>query len=112
MNTKIYDPKQDEIVIRFVEELKNTIPSNLKNIILYGSRARGDFHKNSDYDFLVVLSGKNKELNEIIYDTGYLILDAYEKLASCIIWDENEFHRKKEYSLGKNIIREGISVYE
>lgn len=112
MDSQIYNPKKDEVVIRFVEELKRTIPADLRNIILYGSRARGDFKEFSDYDFLVILSKKNYELNETIYDAGYLILDSYEKLASCIIWDENEFKRKKEFSLGKNILREGISVYE
>jgi predicted nucleotidyltransferase len=112
MNLKNYDPKKDEIVIRFVDELKKTILPNLKNIILYGSRARGDFQRNSDYDFLVILSEKNYEINEIIYDAGYIILDSYEKLASCTIWDEKEFSRKKDFSLGKNILKDGISVYE
>jgi predicted nucleotidyltransferase len=112
MNTKTYDPKKDEVVIRFVDELKKTIPLKLKNVILYGSRARGDYNKNSDYDFLVILSQKNYELNETVYDAGYLILDSYEKLASCIIWDEKEFSRKKDFSLAKNILKEGISVYE
>lgn len=112
MDSLIYNPKKDEVVIRFVAELKRTIPADLRNVILYGSRARGDFKEFSDYDFLVILSKKNYEINETIYDAGYLILDSYEKLASCIIWDEKEFNRKKEFSLGKNILREGISVYE
>jgi predicted nucleotidyltransferase len=112
MDTKIYDPKKDTVVVRFVEELKRTIPENLRNIILYGSRARGDYKEFSDYDFLVILSQKNYELSETVYDAGYMILDSYEKLASCIIWDEKEFSRKKDFSLCKNILREGISVYE
>ena len=112
MNTQNYDPKKDEVVVRFVEELKKTISYNLKNIILYGSRARGDNQKDSDYDFLVILSSKNYELNEFVYDAGYLILDSYEKHASCTIWDEKEFSRKKDFSLGKNILRDGITLYE
>ena len=112
MNQEIYNPKNDKIVIRFVEELKKTIPENLKNIILYGSRARGDFWEFSDYDFLIILSNKNYELKESVYDAGYRILDSYEKLASCIIWDEKELDRKKDFSLCKNILKEGISVFE
>ena len=50
MDSQIYNPKKDEVVIRFVEELKRTIPADLRNIILYGSRAR-DFKEFSDYDF-------------------------------------------------------------
>lgn len=112
MKQEIYNPKKDQIVIRFVEELKKTIPDNLKHIILYGSRARGDFQEFSDYDFLIVLSNKNYQSKDIVYDAGYMILDSYEKLASCIIWDEKEFNRKKNFSLCKNILREGISFFE
>ncbi|RPI13178.1 MAG: nucleotidyltransferase domain-containing protein [Ignavibacteriae bacterium] len=43
------------------EQIKNIIINSLKgleirNIILFGSRARGDFNDNSDYDILVILA--------------------------------------------------------
>lgn len=110
INTSSYSPLQDEIVIRFVGELKKNIPQYLKKVILYGSRARGDHKKNSDYDFLVILSQKNLQLNDLVYDAGYSILDSYEKLASCIIWDEMEWNQKKDFSFAKNISRDGISL--
>ncbi|HMV78498.1 MAG TPA: nucleotidyltransferase domain-containing protein [Leptospiraceae bacterium] len=65
-----YDPKQDQVVISFTDELKKQIPNYLKNIALYGSRARGNNKKHSDYDFVVLLNEKNEETAEIIYDIG------------------------------------------
>ena len=87
---KNYNPKEDNIVIDFTEELKKQIPSYLKNVALYGSRARGDNKKYSDYDFMVLLKEKNEDVSEIIYDIGYGILDKYEKLTSCLIWNEKD----------------------
>jgi predicted nucleotidyltransferase len=41
----------------FVDDLRNTHGSNLVSIILYGSAATGDYHKDiSDYNLLVVLN--------------------------------------------------------
>ena len=57
---KNYNPKEDNVVIDFTEELKKQIPSYLKNVALYGSRARGDNKKYSDYDFMVLLKEKNE----------------------------------------------------
>ena len=45
--------------LELIQEFKKTIQqiygSRLAKIVLYGSYARGDFHTESDIDFLVVL---------------------------------------------------------
>ncbi|MBK6607219.1 MAG: nucleotidyltransferase domain-containing protein [Leptospiraceae bacterium] len=105
---KNYNPKEDNIVIDFTEELKKQIPSYLKNVALYGSRARGDNKKYSDYDFMVLLKEKNEDVSEIIYDIGYGILDKYEKLASCLIWNEKDWEFHQKFPIGKNILRDGV----
>ena len=45
----------------FSENLKNKLTESLSALILFGSHARGDFTKNSDYDFLIILKEKNYE---------------------------------------------------
>ncbi len=105
-----YNPKTDEIILFFTEELKRSIPENLKNIMIYGSRARTDFTEFSDYDFLILLKKKNDETSKKILDAGYNIFDLYSKLASCIIWDETEWEKKKSFSLGRKILQEGIII--
>ncbi len=109
-STPQYDPKQDPVVISFTEELKNQIPNYLKNIILYGSRAKGDNKKHSDYDFVVLLFERNEKISEIVYDIGYGILDKYEKLASCLILNETEWKIQQNFLIGKNILKYGIWI--
>lgn len=57
----------DNILNKFVENLKNVYKENLKSIILYGSAARGEYvDKYSDYNILVVLLNLNfEELSKI-----------------------------------------------
>jgi predicted nucleotidyltransferase len=63
--TVIIEPMKKKRVI--LEELKNLLRANFGNdiesVILFGSRASGEAHKNSDYDVLIVLNR--------IYDREY-----------------------------------------
>jgi predicted nucleotidyltransferase len=47
---------EEETIVRRVRlELEKLYGNRLRKVILYGSRARGDAHEESDYDFLAVL---------------------------------------------------------
>lgn len=70
----------DPILARLKRELEALYGSRLKQVLLYGSRARGDYREDSDYDVLVVLDGpfqwwdEVKRMGEIswaiTYETG------------------------------------------
>ena len=47
----------DPILARLKRELVELYGPRLQQVLLYGSRARGDFSEESDYDVLVVLEG-------------------------------------------------------
>lgn len=82
-------------------------------IYFYGSRARGNNKKNSDWDFLILVD-ENKVTNQIedefreyLYDieleTGQII--------SVLIYSKFDWNNKLKYSpLYKNISREGIRI--
>lgn len=58
-----------EILTEFKKEVKRLYGKRLKNVILYGSWARGDATEGSDIDLLIVLEGKvipGKEIDRII----------------------------------------------
>ena len=68
----------------------------IKKIILFGSRARGDFNKDSDWDFLVII---DKELS--FRDKNKIFVSIKRDLAKLkiptdiIIKSENSFNESK-----------------
>lgn len=58
-----------EIVEEFKKEIEKLYGDRLKNVILYGSWARGKATEDSDIDLLIVLEGKvisGKEIDRMI----------------------------------------------
>lgn len=56
---------EKESLIRVTSELKKTLKERLKAVIAFGSRVRGDFHGESDFDVLVVVEGLGKHWQNI-----------------------------------------------
>jgi predicted nucleotidyltransferase len=98
----------DLAAISFSKKIKNRFPNILESIWLFGSRARGDFSEHSDYDFLIVFKEKNRELIKSVRELEVDFLDEYDILAASLIYDTFEWEKRKKFSIGRNILREGI----
>jgi uncharacterized protein len=82
-------------------------------MILYGSRARDDFHENSDWDFLILVDGVvddkrtdkiRHQLYEIEWETGDVLCSIVRSRAE---WESPEYNVIPLY---KNIKMEGIPI--
>ena len=62
----ILQPDELLAVEEFKERLLAELPGQVKDIILFGSKARGDAHPGSDIDLLVIVDRKAPEVDEII----------------------------------------------
>lgn len=77
------DTLDDPVLRRFRDALEALYGERIERVVLYGSRARGDHHSDSDYDvavFLNDLTDRWSELNRLadlstrfLGDTGELI---------------------------------------
>jgi len=76
---------QKSILTDLKNHLRKNFGSSIKEVILFGSQARGDAEEFSDYDILIVLdkaySFKDKnQLLELCYDIGLqhdIVIDAH-----------------------------------
>ena len=73
----------------------------INKVILFGSRARGDYHRTSDID-LAVLGG----------DTLKFTLDVEEKVWTLLRFDVVDLARPMQEALRGSIEKEGITIYE
>jgi len=82
-------------ISEFTKRLKAILGDNLILIELFGSKARGDFSKDSDIDILLVVKKKSLELRKEIYDILFEVDPYYEfkislRLLSQFEYQENE----------------------
>lgn len=78
-----------------LKEFKTKILEKLKGDVLelklFGSKARGDFHKDSDIDVLVVLKNKTSRKEDFIFDLAVNNLLKYGIDLSIKIFSEKEY---------------------
>ncbi|MHA1253820.1 MAG: nucleotidyltransferase family protein [Candidatus Helarchaeota archaeon] len=60
------DPLLREISNKIIKEMKAELNENLKALVLYGSRIRGDNFPDSDLDLLIIFNRENKKYNKLI----------------------------------------------
>ena len=99
---------------KLLSEVKKVIQERIRveRVILFGSRARGVFHADSDYDLAVIskdLEGMNFDKRQLILRPlirkviGYAPLDV-------VCYTPEEFERGKAGFLPQTIEEEGVSV--
>lgn len=109
---EVLRPEEAQAVEEFKEKLLAALPGQVRDIILFGSKARGDGHPESDIDLLVVLENPTKEQTDTVGDIMFdILLDRGVEL-SAITFSRKEIERL--CSLGtplmQNVTREGIVI--
>ncbi len=100
---------KDWITYQVKESVRKIDPE--AKIILFGSKARGDEQRDSDWDFLILTSGRVDEklkrtIREKLIDTE---LEA-EEVISTIIYSKKSWLNYKNTELFENISSEGIEI--
>ena len=101
-----------EIIMSFARKVRRILGKNLKQVILYGSYARGDYTEDSDIDIMVLTTLTDKEIEQIeteIYDLAFDFLMDYGVDINVVIKNEKQFN----YWLGAlpfydNVQKEGV----
>jgi len=100
--------KRDEVLEHFLKEMRQRLDDHLKQVILFGSRARGDDVPYSDYDCLVILDEVSPAVKDMIDEIAGEILYQHDAVVSAFPIAE-ETHRRQMYNpFLMNIRREGI----
>lgn len=107
--------KQDEQIIA---EFKRRIPSDLaplvKKVIVFGSRARGEAHEDSDLDVAVLVSKGMPQIQKQLFDIVYQVMwDCnFRPIISLKVFLEDQFQNlaSRGFSFYKRVQNEGIAV--
>ncbi|HEY2385173.1 MAG TPA: nucleotidyltransferase domain-containing protein [Terriglobia bacterium] len=88
------------------------VRERIEKIILFGSRVRGDEKPYSDYDILIVVAERERDLMDAIHDAVMDALLATGRLVSPKVFRRQDFDRFSAIPTPflKNVLREGVSL--
>lgn len=96
----------------FSEKVYRKLGHNVASILLFGSKSRGDYKKNSDIDILIVLKNSNEDQINYIYNVVMDLVSEYKIYLSVKIFSEKEFEYYKSIPTMfiSNVLRDGIKI--
>ena len=105
--------KEKEFLRKFKVNIKRRLPGQVSDIILYGSKARGDASKNSDVDVMVILKNDTVDNIDKVYDVIArlgLKYDLYH--ISVKIWSKKEFNKFSNIPtlFMRSVMRDAINI--
>lgn len=107
--------KMKNVLAEYVKGLMEIIGNNLKQVILYGSYARGEQSENneiSDIDIMILVDATEEEVKKIqkkVLDYSYDLDLQYDILLSPIVESINNYNNRVKYmQFYKNIEKEGV----
>ena len=90
----------------------SSVGGEVVELFLYGSRARGDHHPDSDYDVFVVLQERTRDTIDTLYDAVVDVVCESGSLVSLKIVSREQFRRLvvERNPLVANVLHEGIPL--
>ena len=100
--------RKDLVLDDLKQRLHCALGDNLNRIVLFGSRARGDAEDGSDYDILLLVNSWSREIEEIVDEIAYEMLDQCGVVVVIFVFENSVFEKETWEPLFCNIRREGV----
>lgn len=105
-----------DLIEQYVSAIKDIYGSHIKQIILYGSYARGDFHKDSDVDIMVLVDLPENQIevySDELSELGFEYNVRHNIWFMPVVKNAQHFGQWCEvYPFYSNVVKEGILLYE
>lgn len=89
---------------------KSIDSDDIKQIILFGSVARGDDSEDSDIDILIVVSKEDRVFEKFVGRKVADIIMEKEEVISPHIMTEKHFNATKDFSFLQNVLADGVLI--
>lgn len=96
----------------FTSRLRDRFPKQIQAVKLYGSKARGESHGESDVDLLVLVTERTEELDDATIDIVCDVLNTYGIFLETVTMTEIDYEQARihQYPFVLNVERDSISV--
>lgn len=103
-------PTESPALNYFVERIRKDLGANLVEIVLFGSKARGDDEEGSDYDCLVVVREYNHAVKDQVDDAAGDTLYEFSEVISAFPITAEERVKRNWDPFYQAIAQEGIAL--
>lgn len=104
-----------QLIQQYVSNIHDIYGSHLREIILYGSYARGDFHPDSDIDIMILLDLSDIDIKKYRHQLSDMTFDFnmdYDVDIKPIAKSEEHYRKWVDnYPFYSNVNREGVRLY-
>lgn len=108
--------RTQDLIKQYVLAIKDIYGSHIKQIILYGSYARGDFHEDSDVDIMVLVDLSDTQIesySDAISELGFEYNVKHGIWFMPIVKNAQHFGQwANVYPFYSNVVNEGVLLYE
>ena len=105
-------PAEQTWLDEYRQTLARDYPGLVDDIIIYGSKARGDAGPDSDLDVLVVIGEADRQTRREVRHTGHLLSVLGDALPSIMVYTRTEWtERERDGSpFHRAVTRDGVHV--
>ena len=105
-----------DLIKQYVIAIRNLYGKHVKQIILYGSYARGDFQKDSDVDVMVLVDLPDIQIesySDALSELGFEYNIRHDMWLLPVVKNIQHFGQWCTiYPFYSNVVKEGITLYE
>ena len=104
--------KEKEILEEFRRKIKDKYPDDIQDVLVFGSKARGDANKESDIDIIVVILSEDWKKGDEIREIGYELDEeiGYKLSIQVIPKSHIDYLRQNNFQFIKNVERERVTI--
>lgn len=105
-----WDPDERSWLEAFRTAIKSKHAGAVKDIVIYGSKARGDWHEDSDIDVLLIVANDAAEQRETLENLAYDLSVTADALPLLTTKTEAEWNGEAGTAFHRAVERDGVSV--
>ena len=105
-------PDETVWLAEYRQALNQRHPGTVVRMLVYGSKARGESHPDSDVDVLLIVRNEAVSLKRPLRDIGYELAATSDAVPSILAYTEDEWRERtsKGYPFQQAVERDGVSV--
>lgn len=99
-------------VAEFAARLRDRLPHEIDAIHLYGSKARGSAHKESDIDILILVKERTAAIDESVIEITCDILNEFDIFIETVTMTSFDWSKatSSQFPFALNVERDGIQL--